>query len=144
MKKALIVFIGSLIAIISCDMTNQKLLFINNSEDTVFYRLLLDTIITNETYVSMINPYDSIRPLFANRGQGIWEFMINNKSIDSTLYIYVFNPEVKNKEFPNPKGIKIKDLNDDIIGKRQYVRKGFKVNDLNKLNWIINYPEDFK
>jgi hypothetical protein len=144
MKKALIVFIGSLIAIISCDMTNQKLLFINNSEDKVFYRLLLDTIITNETYVSMINPYDSIRPLFVNRGQGIWEFMINNKSIDSTLYIYVFNPEIKNKVLPNPKCVKIKDLNDDIIGKRQYVRKGFKVNDLNKLNWIINYPEDFK
>jgi hypothetical protein len=144
MKKALILFIGCLVVLVSCDMTNQKLLFINNSQNRVFYRLLLDTIISNETYVSAINPHDSVRPLFANMGQGTWEFKINNKSIDSTLYIYVFSPDIKNKELPNPKSIKIKDLNGDIIGERQYIRKGFKIKDLNNLNWILNYPEDFK
>jgi hypothetical protein len=144
MRRATIICICSFVVLLSCDMTNQKLLLINNSGNRVFYRLLLDTIISNETYVSVINPYDSIRPLFANRGQGTWEFKINNKSIDSTLYIYFFRPEIKNKELPNPKKIKIKDLNGDIIGERQYIRKEFKIKDLNNLNWILNYPEDFQ
>ena len=106
MKKVLLLFIGCLLALLSCDMTNQKLLFINNSENRVFYRLLVDTIVSNETYVSVINPYDSVRPLFANRGHGTWEFKINNRSIDSTLYIYVFIPEITDKFLSNSKSLK--------------------------------------
>jgi hypothetical protein len=125
-------------------MTNQKLLFINNSENPVFFRLLLDTTITYETYVSEINSHDSIRPLFANKGKNTWEFKINNESIDSSLYIYVFNPERKNIVFSNPRGIKIKDLNYDFLGNRNFAQKRFKINDLERLNWIINYPKDFE
>lgn len=144
MKGSFIIYISFTLFVISCDMTNQKLILVNNSDKTVYYRLLIDTVITYDTHVSEIFSYDSVRPLFANKGKNTWEFKINEKSIDSTLYIYIFNSEINNTELPNPKGIKIKDLNGDIIEKRKFVMKGFKVKDLDGLNWVVTYPNNFE
>jgi hypothetical protein len=143
MKRIIIIYVLILLAMISCDMTNQKLLLINNSKNNIYYRLLLDTVINSETYVSEINSYDSVRPLFANKGKNTWEYKINNKSIDSTLYIYIFYPDMKKIEFSNPRGIKVKDICDYTIGERNYIRKGFKLNDLERYNWTITYPDNF-
>ena len=145
MKCTLILYSVIFIAVTSCDMTSQRLMLINNSENTMYYRLLLDSVITYDTYVSLINPNDSVRPLFADKGKSTWEYKINKQSADSTLYIYFLSSDIKYEELPNPRGIKVKDIiiSDGNLSNK-YVSRGFKVKDLEKFNWTLTYPNDFK
>ena len=108
-----------------CDLNNQKLFLINNTNKTIYYRLLTDTLLHNDLYLYKISPFDSVWPNFVKgRGQGVWEYKINNKSQDSTLYIFVFN---------------VSQLNDSIIGKHKYERMDFKVKDLDSIGWTVVY-----
>ena len=75
-----------------CDLNNQKLLLINNTNETLYYRLLIDTLLYNDLYIYEISPFDSVWPNFVmGKGQGVWEYRINKESKDSALYIFVFN-----------------------------------------------------
>jgi hypothetical protein len=115
----------------SCDIAGKKLVMINNSNQDIFYLLKIDTTLVNYDYrYSKISSRDSIMPLFVrSSNENAWAYKINNYSIDSTLYIYI---------------LKQSDVTSYIIDNKLYERKGFSVQDLDSLNWIVRYPEDFK
>ena len=109
----------------NCDIDNRKLLIVNNTNDTIYYELQIDTMMKYDLYLQEILPSDSFRPLFAKGGEGAWEYKINRLSPDSTLHIYFFN-------------------SDDItnsINSGGYKRMSLKVKDLDSLNWNIEFNE---
>jgi hypothetical protein len=129
MKKIILMYTVSILFFIECDLNNQKLKLVNNTKHKMYYRLLTDTLLNYDLFLYEISPNDTIWPNFVmGRGERVWEQKINTKSKDSNLYIYIFSTNR---------------LNDGIIRKREYKRIGFKVKDLDKLNWIVSYPKDF-
>ena len=73
MKKYCSFFI--VMFLISCDITNFKLMLFNNTDKIIYFHLSYDTIITNnKEYLesSKIFPNDSIKPHFARGGKGAW------------------------------------------------------------------------
>ena len=123
MKKTFYYFL-ILFTFSSCDPSCQKLMFVNNTSDSIFYRLLTDTILKQNYYIYSIGPNDSTKPLFVMGGCGAWEYKINKESMDSTLYVFV---------------LKTDKLNDSIISNHEYKRFDFKVKDLDSLKWRIVY-----
>ena len=129
MIKKILIF-NLFVILFCCDISNKKLFLINNSNDTIYYRLLTHTKLYNDLYLYKASPKDSIMPDFVmGIGKGVWEYKINHKSNDSTLNIFIFHSGL---------------LNDSIINNRIYDWRGFKVKDLEKLKWVVTYPNDFK
>lgn len=126
MRYFLIIFIGLLV--IKCDVDNKKLLLLNNTDDTIYYKLLTDTMLDSDMYLYKIYQDDSTRPLFVRGGEGAWEFKIKHESRNNMLYIFIF---------------KTNKLNDSIIENNNFDRKGFQINKLDSLNWVVTYPNDF-
>ena len=120
-----------LVAFQACDVSNKKLILINKTNDTVYYRLLTNSTLNKKIYLYKLNPNDSTMPDFVlgGKGEGVWEYNMNHESRDSTLNIFFFNT--------NP-------LNDSIINNKNYKWRGLKVEDLEDLGWIVKYPDDFK
>jgi hypothetical protein len=129
MKKYCSFFI--VMFLISCDITNFKLMLFNNTDKIVYFQLSYDTIITNnKEYLenSKIFPDDSIRPHFARGGKGAWEYHINDKSKDSTLRIFFFMSDtVRYYGW------------DNVINKGKFKRMDFKVKDLDSMDWAVVY-----
>jgi len=128
-KNNLLVITLCLICVTSCDINNQKLRLTNNSDVLVFYRLLTNNTPSLDLHTYHLYPFDTVYPNFVmGIGDGVWEYKINNKTKDSTLYIYIFDEE---------------NISEQKIKNNLYKKKGFKVKDLDSLNWIVTYPDDF-
>ena len=127
MKSVLLVFL--LIVCTNCDINNQRLLLVNNTSNPVYYRLLTDTVLNKDHQLYKADAYDTVRPNFAMGGEGAWEYAINQNSKDSTLHIYIFNND---------------NISDCTIRDNICHRKGFNLDELDSLNWVITYPDDFK
>lgn len=114
----------AILLLMKCDLNNQKLVLVNNSKDTIYYRLLLDTLLLNkDLYVYQLVPSDTVWPNFVmGRGNRAWENKIYTESKDSTLRIFIFNT---NK------------LNDSLFIGHKYKRMNFTVEELDKINWEI-------
>ena len=128
-SKNIIILLFVLFCVTSCDESNKKLILRNNSIDTIYCRLLTNPILNKKLYLRKIIPLDSIMPDFVwGRGEGVWEHKIYLESTDSTLNIFIFHSSP---------------LNDSIIVNKKYTWRGFKVKELEDLNWIVRYPDDF-
>ena len=125
--KQLIFFIA-IVLISGCDTLNEKLKLINESNNKLYYQVLPDTALYVDLFLEEFPMGDTVCPGLIG-GEGAWEYRINNKSVDSTLYVFIFFS---------------KELDSSVIQNHQFYRKGFKVEDLNRMNWIITYPDDFK
>lgn len=106
----------------SCDINNQKLLLVNETSNTIYYRLLTDTVLNKELQLYKAYAYDTVRPNFVMGGKGAWEYAINKRSSDSTLHIFIFTTDK---------------ITDDVINNLEFKRLDYKVKDLEALNWII-------
>lgn len=106
----------------SCDINNQKLLLVNKTSNTIYYRLLTDTVINKELQLYKASAYDTVRPNFVMGGKGAWEYAINKRSSDSTLHIFIFTTDK---------------ITDDVINNQEFKRLDYKVKDLEALKWII-------
>lgn len=124
MKSILLVLIMTLCC--SCDLNNQKLSLINNSDNTIYYRLLTDTILNKEFHLYKVLPHDTVKPNFVMGGKGAWEYTINTSSKDSSLHIFIFTTEK---------------ITDGVIKNKKYRRLDFKVKDLNKIKWKVVYEK---
>ena len=122
MKSILILLM--MIVCCSCDINNQKLLLINKTSTSIYYRLLTDTVLNKELQLYKAPPHDTVRPNFVMGGKGAWEYAINTRSSDSTLHIFIFKTDK---------------ITDDAIKNQRYKRFDFKVKDLEALKWIFVY-----
>ena len=111
-----------MIACVSCDINNQKLLVVNKTNSPIYIELLTDTVLNKELQLYKASANDSVRPNFVMGGKGAWEFSINHDSKDSTLHIFIFTEDK---------------ITDDIINNREFKRLDYKVKDLEALKWII-------
>jgi len=115
---------------------NKKLLITNLSKDTIYYNLFYDTSLSQsdviylpKVYYMKISPNDSVRPQIVFKGDS-WEYSINHKSKDSSLYVFYFNTDtVRKYDWKN------------IIRLHKYQRVPYKVKDLDSLHWNIIYDE---
>ncbi len=106
----------------SCDINNQKLLLVNKTSNTIYYRLLTDTVLNKELQLYRASANDTVRPNFVTGGKGAWEYAINKRSSDSTLHIFICTTDK---------------ITDDIINNQEFKRLDYKVKDLEALKWII-------
>jgi hypothetical protein len=136
-----IVFMSAACLLVGCvvDTFDTKLIVFNKTPETVFVELSkfksfeshpvpIDTIKgdTLWNYMRWIPPMDSLnsQPPF-----GSWERYINEDCIDSTLTVFIFNRELL-KSAPR----------DSLIAKQLYTKRySYKVKDLERLNWRIEY-----
>lgn len=126
MKKILIYV--ALLLCCSCDMNNQKLQIVNQTQDTIYYNLMLDNKLEKDLFLYKIAPFDTVFPNFVmGSGAGVWEYKINNKSKDSILYINIFKNNI---------------VTDSVINYNIYKQLRFKVKDLDSLKWkvVLNSP----
>jgi hypothetical protein len=117
--------------ICSCDMNNQKLVLVNQTDSNIYYRLLTDTAdFKKDLYVYKLNARDTVLPNFVmGTDPKGWENTINNESADSTLHIFIFRVDA----LPDNR------LTRQIIWERKYERYDFKVKDLEKSHWKLYY-----
>lgn len=124
--KVLMLFL--LFTCYSCDINHQKLTIVNKTSSPIYYTLLTDTILNIDLHLYTVPANDSVKPNFVMGGKGAWEYKINNDGLDSALYIFFF---------------KTKQLTDSIILKKKYRCYRLRVNDLDSMNWALNYSEQF-
>lgn len=121
MRRSLVLVL-IMIVCISCDINNQKLLLVNKTNYPIYYRILTDTILNTELQLYEIPIDDTVKPNFVMGGHGAWEYAINKRSSDSTLYIFIFATDK---------------ITVDAINNRQFRRFDYKVKDLEAINWVI-------
>jgi len=127
--KVLSIFALSIIIIVSCDPNNQKLVLENNTNDTIYYRVLYDTLLYERLHLYKLLPNEKVMPnLVMGKGEGVWEYRINHESRDSSLHIFIFMDS---------------ELEECIINEKKYITKGFSVKLLEEKNWLLRYPADF-
>jgi hypothetical protein len=137
--KRVIVFISVLFTLTYCDPV-QELEIFNKSRDTVFFELSHNPLLEvypiqkendGDTLWAKMNvsmPNQSIKlPLIGKNG---WRNFINKRCIDGTLTIFFFDDDLL-KNVPK----------DSLLVNQLYTKKyHYKVRDLEKLHWRINYP----
>ena len=125
MRKVLILLF-SLLAFYACNMHPTKFILINNTESPIYYQLLSDTVpyFLAKYDISLLCPYDTVKPSWVRGGDGAWVYMINNHAIDSSLHIFIFKTDK---------------MTDELIKNRDYVRLSFTVKELDSLNWTVVY-----
>ena len=111
-----------IIQICGCDIDSKKLQLVNQSNETLFYKLQVDTFLENKAFLYKITPNETIYPLFVRGSKGAWDRKIKNDSKDSSLHIFIFKTEK---------------INDSIIKNRDYKRLDFRVKDLDSLKWRV-------
>lgn len=121
MRRSLVLVLVMIVCI-SCDINNQRLLLVNKANYSMYYRILTDTILNTELQLYEIPIDDTVKPNFVMGGKGAWEYAINKRSSDSTLYIFIFATDK---------------ITDDAINNRQFKRFDYKVKDLEAINWVI-------
>lgn len=140
-KLFAIAFISAPCFLIGCvvDTFDTKLIVVNKTPGTVFVDLSkyksfeshpvpIDTVKgdTLWNYMRWIPPMDSLnnQPPF-----GSWERFINEDCTDSTLTVFIFDKKLLKSTQP-----------DSLIANQLYTKKySYKVKDLEKLNWRIEY-----
>jgi hypothetical protein len=122
MKK--IILISLLFILSHCDIKNDKLLLINNTNKAIYYRVLSDTNLSTGIYIYTVEAFKSDRPTYVMGGNGAWEYKINHDSKDSTLHIFFFQTPI---------------LDNEIINGHKYTRLDFKIKDLDRLKWVVVY-----
>jgi hypothetical protein len=137
-KFTLIQFFIISFTFFSCvfDKSDNKLKLVNNTQNQFYYIVKKDSTLqkndvnyinTNEKSIfHFANINDTCFPLFAFKNQGGFIRKINQECLDSTLFIYIFEVD------------SVKKYNWDlIISKKLFSLKGFKIKNLDSLNWII-------
>ena len=120
-----IIFIIIILLCYGCDMNNEKLRLVNETKDTIYYDLILDTLLERGQYLYKAPPFDTVWPNFVmGRGDGVWEYKINNESKDSTLHIFILNSN---------------SVSNSVIKNHKYKRLDLKIKDLDRLKWIVVY-----
>ncbi len=129
MKKITIITIVT-VFLIGCDKLDEKLRLVNISAKELFYVVSYkDDLIYNDNLdINSFPNFDTVKVGIIG-GTGAWEYHINKRGSDSTLFIYIFSE---------------KNITEQIIESNLYQKKGFKVKDLDSLNWIVTYPDDFE
>lgn len=128
MKNLIIIIITSII-FQSCDRVNKKLRLVNRSNSILYYELSFNNEISEDDYLIPIPNGDTVWPdLVKNSSSTGWEYRINHSN-DSTLYIYFLHHS---------------SVTDEIIAKKDYIKVGYKVKDLERLNWIVIYTDSIK
>jgi len=124
-----LLYVLLLIELCGCDTIVKKLELINNTNETKYCLMKSDTTLGHD-YPNLslnlieVTPNDSVWPsLVSGNSDQIWEYMINNHSLDSTLFLYFFDTNMIDKT---------------IIDGKKYKRLDLKVKDLEKLHWIVN------
>lgn len=134
------------IALLGCDPVDKKLTLANDSGDLIFYAMSPNDSIRGASplnYAFEIEKPDTIwdesRNLLlsdssktvAMIGKNAWEKYINEQCKDSALRIFVFEKSL------------ITTISwDTLVAKQQYSKKfTYKVKDLKKLNWRVEYKE---
>lgn len=123
-----LVFMTLILFIWSCDKMDFKLHLTNHSGKNLYYQTKLDTIIYEDLIIEPLPNNDTIKVGIIG-GEGTWEYKIQKKSVDSTLHVYIFFDE---------------NVTDEVVLNKNYSMKGFKVKDLERLHWIVTYPDDFE
>ena len=131
MRKVLILLF-SLFVFSACDPCNQKLILINNTEDSIYFDWSTNTVPTVNTYWELLYPYDTVKPCY----MGGWIYAINRESIDSTLHIFIFPMDRITDDLKNSKEVQ---LTDEQIKNSKYERLSFTVKELDSLNWTVVY-----
>ena len=155
MRKVLFLLF-SLLTFFSCDPVTERLIFVNNTEEPVYYLLYTDTIPYLDAQLCLLYPYDTVKPNFGIAGirnyKG-WEYKINHECTDSALHIFIFclhqitdeMMEDKNNKYvvyvigePPQKGEYVW-ITEECIKNREYERLSFTVKELDSLNWTVVY-----
>lgn len=139
-----ILIIAISINITSCvfDQLDLKLKLYNNSDKTFYNIIKKDTslvtedvtFITDKTWGFTCNVNDTASPTFAFRNHGGYVHKINKEGLDSSLYLYLFEVDSVKKYGWE------KIINDE----KMYFRKGYKVKDLDSINWVIKISDVVK
>jgi hypothetical protein len=123
---------------ISCDPIDDRLTIVNNTNRTVFfeisnkdhfdnYPLRMQKLDTLWDYVNFVKAKQELKqPLIGKRR---WERYINQDCQDSTVRIFLFERDLL-----------ISASADSLLANQLYSSKfSFKVEDLKKLNWRVEY-----
>jgi len=138
--KLYIIAIPAFLAQCVMDTFDTKMTIINKTGETIFIALSKDGQFKNSPI-----SYDSIRKdtiwdnmrwtpsmdssIHIPPSLGNWENYINEKSQDSTLTVFIFDKELLKNAAP-----------DSLVKHQLYTKKyTYKVKDLDKLNWRIEY-----
>ena len=139
MKKTFLSLIIPL-TVFGCDRWDQQLTIINRTSDTIFATISLDGSFREHpikmsegdtlwTHIRFISPNDSIRPLSV---EGMsWEETVNKEGKDSIVTIFIFENETLTF-------IPADSLVPNQLCSKKY---SYKVKDLKKLDWRIEYKE---
>ena len=123
--------------LVGCDPYDGKLVFQNNSSDTVYYCLsFINDSLPKKDFNNIRgdslykNHYNIIPPKsqFHEAVMDTWEYFINERCIDSTLTIFFFTQELINNK------------DSAFYGQHFSKKLTLKVSDLKKMNWKVVYP----
>lgn len=122
------------------DTFDMKLKIVNHTSETIFvdlskdksfnaHPISIDTVKgdTLWNYIRWVPSLDSLENIPPSLGS--WESFINKKCHDSTLTIFIFDKKLLKSVSP-----------DSLVSNQLYSKKhSYKVKDLEKLNWRIEY-----
>jgi hypothetical protein len=123
---------------IQCDRNDTKLLLINHSNATVYYKLSFVKTLNDDdvSYIPKVRYLvlrinDSVRPAFVRYGTGGWKHMINTYSKDSALHIFFFVVDTVDKY-----GWGL------TLAMKKYDREDLTTVELDSLKWVYDYKND--
>lgn len=121
------------------DTFDIRLKIVNKTDETIFVNLSKNSRFTTPVVIDPIKRdtlWDEMRwtpsmdsSVHIPPSQGSWEAFINKRCEDSTLTVFIFDKELLKSISP-----------DSLVSKQLYTKKfTYKVKDLEKLNWRIEY-----
>jgi hypothetical protein len=124
----------------ACDPYDTRLTIVNKTSDTILFSLSEDGNFerhpvwidsTNQdtlwTHTDFVKPQDEMT--IASMGKNSWEKNITEHYKDSTLTVFIFDKELLKSVPP-----------DSLVSGQLYSKKfAYKVKDLEKLNWQVEY-----
>lgn len=135
--KRIIMFllIISVVIISSCDRIDNKLKLLNDTKKNYFFIVKEDTFlqmkdvdyIDEEPRFNVAKANDTSVPLFAFKNHGGYIRKINEECLDSTMFLYLFEMD----------SVKKYSWSSIIKNDRMFIRKRFKVKDLDSAKWLI-------
>ncbi len=137
-KIALITLLTGMAIIHSCliDKFDKKLRLVNDTRMKFFQVVDEDTAllmkdvfyIDSQSIHRILRSNDTLSPIFAFTNRGGFARKINEECLDSTMYLYLFEMD----------SVKKYGWDFMISQESMYIRKGYKVKDLDSLQWVIN------
>ena len=139
--KIVFLLIVSIISNSSCvfDRDDHKLKLYNDTNKEIYFILKKDTLlqlkdvkfIEEESRFNTVKVKDTCLPLFARINAGGYIRKINEECMDSTMFLYLFEID----------SVKKYGWASNIKKESMFIKKGFKVKDLDNINWIIKLRE---